>query len=118
MTNIIKLIPVLFLIAVLGCAKDGHDHAPCASNSSTTVSYKSFIAPLMTSSCNSSGCHSISSNAGGHQFTTYAGVKEAVDHGHFYSVMASSSMPKSASKLPDSVLIKVKSWADACGPDN
>ena len=118
MTKSIYLIPVLFLIAVLGCAKDDHSHGPCSSTTTTTVSYASFIAPLMTASCNGSGCHNVASNAGGHQFTTHAGVKEAVDHGHFYTVMASGSMPKGGAKLPDSILTKVKSWTDACGPNN
>jgi len=118
MTNSIKLIPVLFLIAILGCAKDDHSHGSCTSTTTTTVSYKNFIAPLMSASCNSSGCHSVSSNAGGHQFTTHAGIKEAIDHGHFYTVMANGSMPKGGTNLPDSILTKVKSWTDACGPDN
>ena len=118
MAKITYFILVLVLITVLSCSKDDHSHDPCTSTMTTTVSYKSFIAPLMTASCNSSGCHSVASSAGGHQFTTHAGVKEAVDHGHFYTVMANGSMPKSATKLPDSILTKVKSWVDACGPDN
>lgn len=118
MTKSIYFITTIFMLTVLGCTKDNHSHGPCTTSNTTTVSYKSFIAPLMTASCNSAGCHSVASNAGGHQFTTHAGVKEAVDHGHFYSVMANGSMPKGAAKLPDSILTKVKSWTDACGPDN
>lgn len=102
-----------FLIVIISCTKDSTSNC-----STTTVSYSGFIAPLMSTSCNSSGCHNAASKAGGHQFTTYAGVKEAVNHGHFYSEMASGSMPVGGTKLPDSILVKVKSWVDACAPNN
>lgn len=123
-----KTIPImkktaLFLSALFAillyqsCSKHSHESTPCSTSNTTTVSYARDIAPLMAASCSQSGCHSIASKAGGHQFTNLAGIKEALDHGHFYSEMSSGQMPPSG-KLPDSTLAKVKSWVDACGPDN
>ena len=111
------LLSAFFAIVQYQSCSKNHEHTSCSTSNTTTVSYARDIAPLMAANCNTSGCHSVASKAGGHQFTNLSGIKEALDHGHFYSEMSSGQMPPTG-KLPDSTLAKVKSWVDACGPDN
>lgn len=105
---------ILALAAIMhyvSCSKDSTTNC-----GTTTISYSGYIAPLMTVNCATSGCHNSTSKADGIDLSSYAGVKEHASH--VYEAINNGSMPKGGSKLPDSTIAKVKSWVDACAPNN
>lgn len=108
----------LTLLLTWSCSKD----TTSATCDTASMSYANNIAPIMSSSCATSGCHTTSSKAGGYDLSNWAGVKASVTAGRLYGSIAQSSgfksMPQGGSKLSDCNIAKIKSWIDAGAPNN
>jgi mono/diheme cytochrome c family protein len=77
--------------------------------------------PILQGNC--VGCHGGSEPDGGYDFSTYAGVKQAVDDNRLLGAVLQlpdySAMPPSpASKLDDCNLAKVRKWIQNGALDN
>jgi hypothetical protein len=70
------------------------------------------MGEILTPSCNTSGCHSSSSVAGGYTFTTYANVEAnaAIILKSIKQETGVSPMPKFSNKLNDSLITKFDCW--------
>ncbi len=106
-----KIILSLFvLVLISSCTKDKVAIVP-VDVCKDTVSYGSVIAPLMNTSCNTSGCHNATDQAGGRVFVTHAQVAAAAD-----ILLASVrpgyalQMPQGQALLADSVVQKIQCW--------
>ena len=98
----------------------GYVFVSCASDSesdvveipTTPITYTNTIAPLMSASCNMSGCHNNSSAAGGYILETYTQVRNAFENGSALSEIETGSMPLGGNKLSDTTINNVKSWIE------
>lgn len=76
--------------------------------------YKNDIAPIMTAHC--MPCHGYGSQKG--DWTSYAGLKKAVDEGTFEKrVLVKQDMPPKA-PLADSLRKKIRCWLNSGAPNN
>jgi mono/diheme cytochrome c family protein len=87
------------------------------------VTYTKDIKPIIDANCVS--CHSTTiakSAGGGNILDTYEGAKSQAVSGTLFNVVnhtaGSSKMPKSANKLNDCSIVKIKTWVDAGAPNN
>ena len=109
------LIVVLSIVAMLTtveCKKDKNEEIDC---SNIVVSYTDDISPLLTSSCNTSGCHRDGFSAG--DFTTYNGTKPKATNGTMRSKVIDGSMPPSGS-LSDTQIQEIVCWIDSGSANN
>lgn len=90
---------------------------PC---DTTAVSkYSTDVAPIMSSSCNMSGCHNTTDAASGVILDTYAGVKIQALNGRLMgSTSTTGTMPKGGNKLLSCTLAKIQKWIDSGTPNN
>lgn len=90
---------------------------PC--DTTALVKYSTDVAPIMSSSCNMSGCHNTTDAASGVILDTYAGVKVQALNGRLMgSTSATGTMPKGANKLLNCTLAKIQKWIDSGTPNN
>lgn len=90
----------------------------CASDSESDVvevptepiTYTNTMAPLMSASCSTSGCHNSSASAGGYILETYTQVRAAFESGPALSEIETGSMPIGSGKLSDTTINNVKTW--------
>lgn len=86
--------------------------------SSTIPTYTADIQPIMATHCTS--CHGATNPADDLDLSSYANVKEHVQHARFWGSLEHKSkyeaMPQNAAKLPDSVLTKIACWAKNGSP--
>ncbi len=113
----VKRISILTLIVIgiiiAACKKDEFKDLDCSTIDSK---YSTSISGIISSKCNTSGCHNAGSSKG--DFTSYAKVKPYVDNGSFNKeVIVNKSMPKGTSLSQDE-RNKIKCWLDAGGPNN
>jgi len=77
-----------------------------------SVTYAGMVKPLMTKSCNQSGCHS--SGAGGVDLRTYNTARDATENGKLLLCIKHepgvTAMPKSAAKLSDREIAIMDCW--------
>ncbi len=115
MSNL-KMASTIFLFSILLLASCKKDPIAIGNVDCSTVSYSSTIAPLLTSSCNTSGCHDAGSNKG--DLTTYEKVSVYVNKGTFKKeVLTDQSMPTSG-PLTSEQLGQVQCWLDSGAPNN
>lgn len=93
-----------------------------ASNGPNTcegISYAKDIQPIIQGQCATSGCH-VAGGTGPTDFSTYAGVKMAVDYGSFKkrTIDGNPSFMPVSGKLPDQMLSKIRCWLNAGAPNN
>ena len=112
----LKVVSTIFLFTILLLASCKKDPIAIGNVDCNTVTYSSTIAPLLTTSCNTSGCHNAGSNKG--DLTTYAKVSEYVNNGTFKKeVLTDQSMPTSG-PLTSEQLGQVQCWLDSGAPNN
>ncbi len=109
---------VILALAFVGCtySKKEVDYPLVNTCDTSNVKFSADFLPLLSSKCNTSGCHNTTDQAGGWVFDTYNGVKDIIDNGngrllksieHDASV---SAMPKGGAKLSDCEINKIKAW--------
>lgn len=123
--------PVLIILIVSlyffeSCYYDKQDllypdgKTPC--DTSVVAKFSSDVLPVMNASCNTSGCHNITSAAGGIILDTYNGVKTQSINGRLMGSMNQtggySAMPRGAAKLNSCILIKIQQWINSGTPNN
>jgi hypothetical protein len=90
----------------------------------TAVKFSTVVAPLMTTKCASSGCHSTTSKAAGINLGSYDAIKAYITSskvtflGSINRTSGYSSMPKGDAKMADCDIKKVESWITAAMPNN
>lgn len=110
---------VLFLaVLFIACKKDKQEDEPveCADQ----ISYASDIATIMSTSCNTAGCHNAAGASGGLVFENHSQVSDhaskilnAIRHeGGF------QPMPQGSAKLSDEIINKVACWIEQGKPNN
>ncbi len=114
----------LFAAGFTSCYNDNReDLYPAIQDCDTAnVSYSAFIAPLMASSCATSGCHDAATASFAIILETYEDVKDVALNGKMLSSInhegGSYPMPQDAPKLDDCTIAKVRSWINAGAPEN
>jgi uncharacterized protein CbrC (UPF0167 family) len=109
-----KFIYFLFLILFLNaCYYDNEEEILGTSGCTTTnMSYKNNIAPLIQASCNS--CHSASAKLGNVVLDDFTNVKKYVANNVLIAVIKQntgySPMPKNSAKLDTCSIAKIESW--------
>jgi hypothetical protein len=77
-----------------------------------SVTYAAMVKPLLSKSCNQTGCHS--SGAGGVDLRTYNTAREATENGKLISCIKHEAsvpaMPQGAAKLSDREISIMECW--------
>jgi hypothetical protein len=100
----------------------GAKNNSCVSASCDTagVTYSGAITNIISNKCQ--GCHSGASPAGGHDLSTYTGVKARISDGKLWGavnhIAGYSPMPKNGPRLSSCELSQIKQWMDAGAPNN
>jgi hypothetical protein len=107
----------IFFIALSGCYRDKEDLLYGETNCEPAgVSYQNDIAPLISASCASSGCHVQGSNSV--IFENYNNVKAKVDDGSFVQrVLVNGDMPP-GTPLTDCQIAFIQQWIDNGAPND
>ncbi len=71
----LTLVCSAIVLVLSQCTKD---HLP-----EPAICYQTDIEPLIVSNCTQSGCHNSTDHAAGYDFTTYQGILEGVEPGHY-----------------------------------
>ncbi len=124
MKTILFILTGIFTTAILGsCYYDKAEllypdsKLPC--DTTAVAKYSTDVAPIMSASCNQSGCHNTSDASAGVILDTYAGVKIQALNGRLMgSTSATGTMPKGANKLASCTLAKIQKWIDSGTPNN
>jgi mono/diheme cytochrome c family protein len=101
---------VLAMVTLIGCKKDKQEEVPveCAD----TISYASDVATILSTSCNTSGCHNAASAASGYVFENHAQVSDNASI--ILNVIRHNSgfqaMPQGALKLSNEQIDKIACW--------
>ena len=112
----LKMASTFFLFTILLLASCKKDPIAIGNVDCNSITYANTIAPLLTSSCNTSGCHNAGSNKG--DLTTHAKVSIYVNNGTFKKeVLTNQSMPTYGS-LTSEQLGQVQCWLDSGAPNN
>jgi cytochrome c553 len=115
---------VAAFILVEGCYYDRESelYGPTTTTTTcdtTTAKFATFVSPLITSSCASSGCHSATGKAGGINLSSHTTIKayitssKAAFIGSIKRTSGYSPMPQGASKLADCDIKKIETWITA-----
>jgi hypothetical protein len=102
-------------VIVVACKKDKDDPEPSGVDCST-VTYSGTIASIVSSKCNSAGCHATGSSNG--DYTSYAGIKAKFDNGSLKQrVLVEKTMPQGSS-LTETQYKQFECWINAGAPQN
>lgn len=102
---------ILSLVVIFSCTKDSTSNC-----GTTTYKYSTEISVILTTKCNTSGCHNATA-AGGLNLTAYSTVYEHRDH--ILEQINAGRMPQSGSpQLTTDEKTKIVSWLNACAPNN
>ncbi|WP_455170068.1 hypothetical protein [Aegicerativicinus sediminis] len=107
-------------LLILSCSSDSEDDVTDPGGNgndpgSTTITYNTHIAPIMSSNCVS--CHgSTPSNGASVSLTTYSQVKSAVENNQLIqrinSTQAGYAMPFNGAQLPQTSRDRIEAWRD------
>ncbi len=117
---------VFFLnIICSSCYKDNEEqlYPDTSVCTDTTVSkFTSNVLPILSASCNYTGCHNTSSAASGVILDTYNGTKVQVGNGRLMGSINHSSgysaMPKGTTKLSNCNIAIIQKWINAGALNN
>lgn len=109
---LLAFIGIVSITILAKCKKDKNTEINC---SNIVVSYANDIAPLLTTECNTSGCHRDNFSAG--DFTTYSGIKAKANNGSLRSEIINKSMPINGS-LSDTEIQKIVCWIESGALEN
>lgn len=111
--NQISLVGII-IFGLQSCYYDNEEYlypqsGPC---DTLNVTYSGFVAPLLSSQCNS--CHNSSSPAAGISTDNYSDLKIIIDNGRLWGSISHadgfSKMPKDRPQLSDCDLLKINTW--------
>jgi len=93
----------------------------CSENCNpNTYAFAADIQPILQNHC--TGCHSGSTPDAGINLSNYSGVSVVANNGRLFGsinhAIGFSQMPKSAPKLDDCKITKIKNWIDNGAPNN
>ena len=92
----------------------------CKTCDTVDFTYSGRIEPILNSWC--LGCHNPNQSDGGYDFSTYAGVVDAINNnrlmGSIYQQNGFTAMPKDAAKMDDCSINAIQKWVDAGFPNN
>jgi len=113
-----KFLFFLFIAGLVGFASCGKDDDEGGNNiDCDTVKFSTTIAPILSVSCTTSGCHDVASVNG--DYTTYAGIESLAKDGTVeMQVITNMTMPKAGDPLSQTQLDQFQCWLDAGAPDN
>jgi cytochrome c553 len=130
MKHILPLAAIMLLI-VGGCYNDKADKlypeptviTPGGNTCDTTsMSFATNIKPITDQYCATASCHSAGVAAGTYDFTTAAGLKQAVTNGKLLGAINQqtgfSAMPQGMAKLSDCNINKITAWVNQGALDN
>lgn len=107
-----------FFISTTSCYKDNIEAMyPSTVCDTTNITWTDDIQPLITQSCNTSGCHDASAE-GGYDLRTYSAVKTIADNGILMQVIQDGTMPKNAERLDNCSISKIRTWVANGAPSN
>jgi hypothetical protein len=117
---------ILLAFTFVSCtySKKEVDYPIVTTCDTANVKFSADFLPLLTSKCNTSGCHNSSDQAGGWILDTYNGVKDVIDNGNgrlLKSIQQDgtvSAMPKGGAKLSDCEINKIQAWINAGALNN
>ena len=95
------------------CEKENSTISDC---DDAPASFTTDVAPILNSSCNTTGCHN-SGNENG-DFTTYSGIKVKANDGSLMNTVITNKTMPLASTLTEEQLNKFKCWLDSNAPNN
>lgn len=75
-----------------------------------TIRYQTFVQPLISTNCTTSGCHDATSASGGYVFETYSQIGTNADIILKAIRHDGIQMPKNLPKLADSLATKLNCW--------
>ncbi len=92
----------------------------CNTCDTTAFTFGATVKPMIDKWC--VGCHTTNNAGGGHDLSSYSGIKQSISTGKFLGSInhtpGFSQMPKGASKLSDCELGAIRKWLDAGAPNN
>ena len=97
-------------LLTISCASDSTSDVEEPSNN---ITYTNTIQPLMSQSCNVSGCHNSTTKASGLDLSTFNLVKAAFANTGSSSAIGrieSGNMPQGGSKLSATTIANLKTW--------
>ena len=107
-----------FVLVLQGCYYDKADKLYTVSSitcDTTNITYSTVIKPIIQQNCSIPGCHD-ASQSGGYDFTTYDGLKNALDRGRVIGSINHLSgyiaMPQTGSKLSSCDINKITIWVN------
>jgi hypothetical protein len=91
-----------------------------ACDTSVVAKFSTDVMPVMTNSCNASGCHNTVSASSGVILDTYAGVKVQALNGRLIGSIdhVNGTMPKGGAKLTSCTITKIQQWINSGSPNN
>lgn len=117
-----KLLVVLSVVVLAGCYNDNEQDlypvpvTPTPGGGEDTVSFATQIMPIMNSKCATPGCHDANGLGGGYNFTSYPGVKSAVNNNRLLGAInwesGFSQMPKGMPKLDQASITLITDWVN------
>jgi len=121
MKNLLMICGLLIMFS--SCYNDKADKLYVQPNTTTcdttNVTYSGTVNPIIQANCaNSASCHNASGAAlSGYDFTSYAGLSQAVHNNDVVSILQHTStlpaMPLNAAKLADCDIQKIAIWVNA-----
>ena len=120
------MLPLSVLVLILqGCYYDKADKLYPASGIScdtSNITYSTTIKGILQANCAISGCHDASSQAGGYDYTTYAGFVVTIQSNRLLGAInhlnGYFAMPETGSKLSDCDISKITAWVNNGYPNN
>jgi len=109
-----KIVPIIalcifFLTLFSSCAEDKLvDLEPACEN--ITVRFAVDIAPIFSTNCDISGCHSASTN-NVYDASDYNSIANNAER--IYNALNAGIMPQGKGRLPECEIQKIRSWIDA-----
>ncbi|MBS1615574.1 MAG: hypothetical protein JST06_05590 [Bacteroidetes bacterium] len=88
----------------------------------TDVTWTKVVQPIISEHCAYVGCHGGGTASGGHDFTNYTGVKEAVSSGALLGAISHNGnytpMPYQGAQLPQCLIDQIRIWIGNGAPQN
>ena len=109
-----------FLIAA-GCTYNNEeDLYPETACDTLHITFSQTIHPIFQQNCME--CHNAELASGGHDFTTYTGVVDAINEGHLLGAIRHEDgfiwMPLDRDQLPACPISQIEAWVNQGMPDN
>ncbi len=114
MKNFRFVILVLSFFIIYSCSKD--KLIPVGTVDCSTITYSGTIQEIISTNCNSAGCHGNNSSNG--DFTTYANLKPFADNGKIQDQVIDTQEMPIGRELTSEQLGQIQCWLDAGAPDN